>query len=101
VGLHFWHAKFKSCASYRNGWARLGAAARANAQSGRRQTVRDAPGGGIQQGLGGAASPLQFMREFPPDRPIRSKQDVFPQIVEPAFHYKNPVTGRMPQELMQ
>jgi hypothetical protein len=41
------------------------------------------------------------MREFPPDRPIRSKQDVFPQIVEPAFHYKNPVTGRMPQELMQ
>ncbi len=34
------------------------------------------------------------MSDFPPDRPIRSKQYAFPEIVEPAFHYKNPVTGR-------
>jgi hypothetical protein len=80
-------------ASYRNGWARVEAAARVNLQPG-------VPGGGIQQGLGGAASPSRFVTEFPPDRPIRSKQYAFPKIVEPAFHYKNPVTGRMPAELL-
>jgi hypothetical protein len=87
-------------ASYRNGWARMGAAARANPQSGRPATGRDAPGGGIQQGLGGAASPARFAIDFPPDRPIRSKQYAFPTIVEPAFHYKNQVTGRLPAELL-
>jgi hypothetical protein len=111
-------------ASYRNGWARVGApaAARGNAAPGGRagqpvqpaatptapgaaapapgRTGRDVPGGGIQQGLGGAASPARFVTEFPPDRPIRARQYAFPQIVEPAFHYKNPVSGRMPAELL-
>ncbi len=87
-------------ASYRNGWARIGVALRAAVKSGQPQTGRDAPGGGIRQGLGGAASPSRFATEFPPDRPIRSKQYAFPKIVEPAFHYKNPVTGRMPPELL-
>jgi hypothetical protein len=61
---------------------------------------RNVPGGGIQQGLGGAASPNRFVSEMPPDRPIRARQYAFPEIVEPAFHYKNPVTGRMPKELL-
>jgi hypothetical protein len=87
-------------ASYRNGWARVGAAARVKSQPGQPQTERDVPGGGIQQGLGGAVAPSRFSAEFPPDRPIRSKQYAFPQIVEPAFHYKNPVTGRLPPELL-
>jgi hypothetical protein len=83
-------------ASYRNGWARVGTAAPLN----RPRAGRAAPGGGIQQGLGGASSPSRFITEFPPDRPIRSKQYSFPEIVKPAFHYKNPVTGRMPAELL-
>jgi hypothetical protein len=87
-------------ASYRNGWARVGAAASVKSQPGLPQSGRDVPGGGIQQGLGGAAAPSRFAAEFPPDHPIRSKQYAFPQIVEPAFHYKNPVTGRMPPELL-
>jgi hypothetical protein len=87
-------------ASYRNGWARVGAAARAKSQPGLSQTGRDVPDGGIQQGLGGAVAPSRFTAEFPPDRPIRSKQYAFPQILEPAFHYKNPVTGRMPPQLL-
>jgi hypothetical protein len=87
-------------ASYRNGWARIGAATRVAAEPDQSKIGRDTPGGGIQQGLGGAASPLQFAVDFPPDKPIRSKQYAFPQIIEPAFHYKNPVTGRMPPELL-
>jgi hypothetical protein len=87
-------------ASYRNGWARVGAAARVNAGPSTPRTGRDVPGGGIQQGLGGAVSPMRFVTEFPPDRPIRSKQYAFPEIIEPAFHYKNPVTGRRPAELL-
>jgi hypothetical protein len=87
-------------ASYRNGWARVGAEARVKSQPSQPQSGRDVPGGGIQQGLGGAVAPSRFLAEFPPDRPIRSKQYAFPQIVEPAFHYKNPVTGRMPPELL-
>jgi len=63
-------------------------------------TGRDVPGGGITQGLGGAASPNRFVQEMPPDRPIRARQYAFPEIVEPAFHYRNPVTGRMPKELL-
>jgi hypothetical protein len=88
-------------ASYRNGWARIGSAMRTNPQAPRPAASRDVPGGGIQQGLGGAALPNRFAKEFPPDRPIRSKQYSFPEIVEPAFHYKNPVTGRLPHELLK
>jgi hypothetical protein len=35
-----------------------------------------------------------------PDRPIRARQYAFPEITEPAFHYKNPVSGRMPKDLL-
>ena len=51
-------------------------------------------------GLGGAASPNRFAWEIPPDRPIRARQYTFPEISEIAFHYKNPVSGRMPKELL-
>jgi hypothetical protein len=88
-------------ASYRNGWARVGSVVRAVTQGNKPATGRDVPGGGIQQGLGGAALPNRFAKDFPPDRPIRSKQYAFPEIVEPAFHYKNPVSGRMPHELLK
>jgi hypothetical protein len=37
---------------------------------------------------------------MPADYPIRARQYVFPEIDEPAFHYKNPVTGRMPAQLL-
>lgn len=137
-------------ASYRNGWARVGAAARGGAPAGGGQRAgappaggqraavppvpagspapaataaagaaagatapaagatpgargaagRDVQGGGITQGLGGAAQPSRFVKEFPPDKPIRARQYAFPEIVEPAFHYKNPVSGRMPRELL-
>src|SRR5690606_32252003 len=118
-------------ASYRNGWARVGGAtlpvptsrqtaapgaaagrgtpaaggapARgpASGASGRSAVDRNVQGGGITQGLGGAASPSSFARDFPPDRPIRARQYAFPEIVEPAFHYLNPVSGRRPQELLE
>ena len=106
-------------ASYRNGWARVGAAARGAAPAGGQRGAappaggggtaavagataggRATPGGGITQGLGGAAQPSRFVKEFPPDKPIRARQYAFPEIVEPAFHYKNPVSGRMPEELL-
>ncbi|MEJ1962052.1 MAG: nuclear transport factor 2 family protein [Gammaproteobacteria bacterium] len=104
-------------ASYRNGWARVGTAASAPApasapsaqpasQSGSSSAAsqpangREARGGGITQGLGGASSGTRIATEMPPDRPIRVRQYAFPDIVEPPFHYKNPVSGRMPGELL-
>jgi hypothetical protein len=100
-------------ASYRNGWARYGAArgaappaaapaagAATGARGNNAPAGRDVPGGGIQQGLGGAASPNRLVTEFPPDRPIRSRQYAFPEIDEPAFHYTNPVTGRLPARFL-
>ena len=85
-------------ASYRNGWARVGPVARALAGAGK--TGREAVGGGITQGLGGALGGPNIATEMPPDRPIRVRQYAFPEIVEPPFHYKNPVSGRMPPELL-
>ena len=107
-------------AAYRNGWAKVGAAARGNTQTtaargnaqpaargnappaarGTGQPAAARGGGGLQEGIGGAASPNSFASTFPADRPIRSRQYAFPEIVEPAFHYKNPVSGRMPKELL-
>jgi len=91
-------------ASYRNGWARVGAAAiaaRASAApSGGQTTGRNVAGGGITQGLGGASSARSFASQMAPDRPIRARQYAFPEITEPAFHYKNPVSGRMPKDLL-
>jgi hypothetical protein len=107
-------------ASYRNGWARVGGAAGGGAPGGGAPaarpagaapgapaaapaggpapTGRDVRGGGLTEGLGGAASPSSWMTTFPPDRRIRARQYAFPEIVEPAFHYANPVSGRPPKE---
>ena len=85
-------------ASYRNGWARVGPVARALAGAGK--PGRESVGGGITQGLGGAQGGPKIATEMPPDRPIRVRQYAFPEIVEPPFHYKNPVSGRMPPELL-
>jgi hypothetical protein len=85
-------------ASYRNGWARVGP--NAGTLAGRAPSPRDQRGGGITQGLGGASNASRFATEMPPDRPIRARQYTFPEIVEPAFHYRNPVSGRSPGELL-
>jgi hypothetical protein len=85
-------------ASYRNGWARVGAVT--TPLPGKQKSDRDTRGGGITQGLGGAASGPRLATEFPPDRAIRARQYSFPEISEPAFHYPNPVSGRMPPELL-
>ena len=49
---------------------------------------------------GSAAAGPRLVTEMPPDRPIRSRQYAFPEIDEPAFHYRNPVSGRMPAQLL-
>ncbi len=85
-------------ASYRNGWARVGP--NAATLAGRPASPRDARGGGITQGMGGAAPASRFATELPPDHKIRSRQYAFPEIVEPAFHYVNPVSGRAARELV-
>jgi len=67
-------------ASYRNGWGKMP----------------------VRQGtVGSAAAAPRVLQDMTPDRPIRSRQYAFPEIVEPAFHYKNPVSGRMPEEFLQ
>jgi SnoaL-like domain len=87
-------------ASYRNGWARVGRAVTQTTASSSSSASSGAPnpraviGGGIQQGLGGAASGPRIATDFPPDRPIAARQYAFPEIVEPPFHYANPVTGK-------
>jgi len=65
-------------AAYRTGWSKVAAPARGR----------------------GAGSLPQYAQQFPPDRPIRARQYAFPEITEPAFHYRNPVSGRMPAELL-
>ena len=85
-------------ASYRNGWARVGP--EAGQLKGRPPSPRDQRGGGITQGLGGAATPNRFVTEMPPDHAIRARQYAFPEITEPAFHYVNPVSGRVPVNRM-
>ena len=66
-------------ASYRNGWGKMP----------------------VRQGtVGSAAAAPRVLQDMAPDRPIRSRQYAFPEIVEPAFHYKNPVSGRMPNEFL-
>ncbi len=90
-------------ASYRNGWARVGPSAAETATDASPTSGPDGRafrGGGITQGLGGAAAPNQFAADYPPDGPIRARQYTFPDIPTTAFHYKNPVTGREPAELL-
>ncbi len=90
-------------ASYRNGWARVGPSAAETATDASPASGpegRAFRGGGITQGLGGAAAPNQFAADYPPDSTIRAKQYAFPEITVTAFHYKNPVSGREPPELL-
>ena len=86
-------------ASYRNGWARVGKVDKLPAPAGSPPNPRDKQGGGITQGLGGAASGPKVATDFPPDRPIAARQYAFPEIVEPPFHYVNPVSGRAPASM--
>jgi len=67
-------------ASYKTGWGKMPA---------RQGTV------------GSSNAAPRVLADMTPDRPIRSRQYAFPEIIEPAFHYKNPVSGRMPKELLQ
>jgi hypothetical protein len=85
-------------ASYRNGWARVGAGT--GPLTGRAPSPRDQRGGGITQGLGGASTGASWSKDFPADRKIRARQYAFPEITEPAFHYANPVSGRAPAQWM-
>jgi hypothetical protein len=71
-------------ATYKNGWAKITPRATAPAKAKaapKADTKAKAPTG---------------IAAFPADRPQRTRQYAFPEIDEPAFHYKNPVSGRMP-----
>ncbi len=47
------------------------------------------------------APPASFLKELPPDRPLRGVTFApFPQIAPIAFHYRNPVSGRVPAVLL-
>ena len=47
------------------------------------------------------AVPQVAMKEFPPDRPLRgSIAAPFPQVHTVPFHYRNPVSGRIPPVLL-
>lgn len=68
-------------ATYRNGWAKIAPRAANVKAAPKADTKAKAPTG---------------LAAFPPDRPQRTRQYPFPEILEPAFHYKNPVSGRVP-----
>ncbi len=93
-------------ASYRNGWARVGGVTRLKSQGDAPAPApaapagRDVPGGGLTEGIGGMRAGNSYAKDFPPDRQIRARQYAFPDIVEPGFHYVNPVSGRPPAELV-
>jgi hypothetical protein len=86
-------------ASYRGGWARV--APRPAGPFSPPPAALPAAMQGLRQGLGGASSPASFVQKLPPDHPIRmQRQYAFPDIVEPAFHYRNPISDRPPAELL-
>jgi hypothetical protein len=68
-------------ASYRNGWSKIVPRVTNAKAAPKAATKGKAPTG---------------LAAFPPDRPQRTRQYPFPEILEPAFHYKNPVSGRVP-----
>jgi hypothetical protein len=80
-------------ASYKNGWAKFAVRTAPAAQPAK------APAAAKGKSTGPAA-PKGLTAQMPADYPIRARQYVFPEIDEPAFHYKNPVTGRMPAQLL-
>ena len=87
-------------ASYRGGWARVGGVTRLAGAANGAVNPRDVPPETARRIDGAAAAAPRFVAEMPPDRPIRARQYAFPEIVEPAFHYRNPVSGRAPRDLL-
>ncbi|HEY7191180.1 MAG TPA: nuclear transport factor 2 family protein, partial [Vicinamibacterales bacterium] len=58
-------------------------------------------GGWVRVKTPPAAPQVAMVKEFPPDRPLRgSIAAPFPKVYDAAFHYKNPVSGRVPPVLL-
>jgi hypothetical protein len=54
-------------------------------------------GGWVRVTAPPAAPPVSLAKEFPPDRPLRgSIAAPFPRVHAVPFHYRNPVSGRVP-----
>ena len=58
-------------------------------------------GGWVRVKTPPAAPQVAMAKEFPPDRPLRgSIAAPFPKVHTVPFHYRNPVSGRVPQVLL-
>jgi hypothetical protein len=58
-------------------------------------------GGWVRVNESPAAPPVALAKEFPPDRPLRgSIVAPFPKVHTVPFHYRNPVSGRVPPVLL-
>ena len=58
-------------------------------------------GGWVRVTTPPAAPVVAMAKEFPPDRPLRgSIAAPFPKVHTVPFHYKNPVSGRVPPVLL-
>jgi SnoaL-like protein len=58
-------------------------------------------GGWVRVKTPPGAPQVAMAKEFPPDRPLRgSIAAPFPKVHDVAFHYKNPVSGRVPSVLL-
>ncbi|HEY1305725.1 MAG TPA: nuclear transport factor 2 family protein [Vicinamibacterales bacterium] len=58
-------------------------------------------GGWVRVKTPPAAPQVAMAKEFPPDRPLRgSIAAPFPKVDTVAFHYRNPVSGRVPHVLL-
>jgi hypothetical protein len=58
-------------------------------------------GGWVRVTTPPAAPPVALVKEFPPDRPLRgSIAAPFPKVHAVPFHYRNPVSGRVPPVLL-
>jgi hypothetical protein len=82
-------------ASYRNGWAKFAAQGAPAAQAPKPAATK-----GPAPAAPKARPIVSLTDQIAPDWPIRARQYTFPVIDEPAFHYKNPVSGRAPKELL-
>jgi len=60
-----------------------------------------ARGGWVRVKTAPTAPTVAIAKTFPPDRPLRgSITPPFPKVHDVAFHYRNPVSGRMPAVLL-
>ena len=58
-------------------------------------------GGWVRVKTPPSAPQIEMTKEFPPDRPLRGPIAApFPKIEDVPFHYKNPVSGRVPPMLL-